>query len=137
MPCTTQITRRSFELCHLYTLFFETKTHKIRTIVDFSGLNILFSRGSNLLPPIHEKVAQLRAGKYVLALDITRQYFQIFTKHPSAQCILYREDPRDPISVFRHNGLIMGNICSSNLAGSCMIQAGSIFDDMVRQSRDQ
>ena len=89
------------------------------------------------MPPIHEKVAQLWAGKYVLALDITRQYFQIFTKHPSAQCILYRVDPRDPISALRHNGLIMGNICSSNLAGSCMIQAGSIFDDMVRQSREQ
>ena len=45
-------------------------THKIRTTIDYSGLNILFSKGSNLLPPIHEKVAEFRAGKYVLAMTL-------------------------------------------------------------------
>ena len=36
------------------------QNHKIRTTVDYSNLNVLFFRGKNMLPPIHEKVAGLR-----------------------------------------------------------------------------
>ena len=111
--------------------------HKIMTTVDYSGLNPLFSRGNNLLPPIHEKVAELRAWRYVLALDISRQYFQVYSINPSAQCILYRKNPQVPIMVYRHRGLIMGSIYSSNLAGSCTIDAGSIFHEMISRSREQ
>ena len=31
------------------------QNHKIRTTVDYSNLNGLFSRSKNMLPPIHEK----------------------------------------------------------------------------------
>ena len=89
------------------------------------------------MPPIHEKVAELRTGRYVLALDISRQYFQVHTKNPTAQCILYRKNPQDPIMVYRHRGLIMGSIYSGNLAGSCTIEAGSVFDEMISRSREQ
>ena len=37
----------------------DKETHKIRTTMDYSGLNILFSKSSNLLPPIHEKLENM------------------------------------------------------------------------------
>ena len=52
------------------------ESHKIRITVDHSNLNGLFSKGNNMLPPIHEKVAELRVGSYILALDFGRNIFR-------------------------------------------------------------
>ena len=38
------------------------ESHRIRTPVDYSGLNALFSRGNNMLPPIHEKLLSWEVG---------------------------------------------------------------------------
>ena len=62
--------------------------HKIRTTLDYSNLNGLFSRGKYMLPHIYEKVAELRSGKYIVALDVSRQYFQAYTMNPNTQCML-------------------------------------------------
>ena len=90
-----------------------------------------------MLRPIHEKVAELRCGRYIVALDISRQYFQVYTKNPNAQCVLYRKNQHDPIMVYKNRGLIMGAIFSSNQAGSCTIESGAIFDKRFKQARNQ
>ena len=86
---------------------------------------------------IHEILAELGCGNYVVALDVSRQYFQVYTKNPNAQCVLYRKTQQDPILVYKHRGLIMRTIFSSNQAGSCTIESGAIFDKMVKQARQQ
>ena len=56
------------------------QNHKIRTTVDYSNLNGLFSRGKNMLPPIHEKVAELRMEGTFLLLILVASIFRYIRK---------------------------------------------------------
>ena len=61
----------------------------------------------------------------------------VLNQHALSQCILRRDHPTDPLDVYIHNGLIMGHISSSSLAGFCMIQTGKVFDDLLDKARAQ
>ena len=68
-------------------------------------------------------------------MDVSKQYFQIYTKNPLAQCILYRESSKDPLMAYEHRGMLMGWVFSSFIANSSTIQAGTIFDEMMDKVR--
>ena len=73
----------------------------------------------------------MRAFKYVIAIDISKQYYQVENQHALSQCILHRESPDHPLDVYIHSGLIMGHVSSSSLAGLCMVQTGKLFDETL------
>ena len=112
-------------------------SHPIRLTVDYTTLNNFFSKASNMLNPIESKVLEMRAHKFVIGMDISKQYHMIMSQHAHSQCILHRDHPNQPLDVYLHCGLIMGHISSSSLAGLCMIQTGKIFDELLQKARNQ
>ena len=90
-----------------------------------------------MLNPIETKVLEMRAHKFVIGMDISKQYHMVMNQHPLSQCILHRDHPNEPLDVYLHRGLIMGHVSSSSLAGYCMIQTGNVFDDLLHKSRSQ
>ena len=87
--------------------------------------------------PIETKVLEMRAHKFVIGMDISKQYHMVMNQHALSQCILHRDHPNDPLDIYVHKGLIMGHVSSSSLAGYCMIQTGKIFDDLLHKARSQ
>ena len=112
-------------------------SYPIRLTVDYTTLNNFFSKASNMLNPIESKVLEMRAHKFVIGMDISKQYHMIMSQHPHSQCILHRDLPNQPLDVYLHRALIMGHISSSSLAGLCMVQVGKNFDDLLQKARNQ
>ena len=112
----------------------DKEDHPVRLTVDYTTLNTFFSKATNMLNPIETKVLEMRSYKYLVGMDISKQYHMVLLQHALSQCILHRDHPNDPLDVYIHNGLIMCHISSSSLAGYCMIQTGKLFDDLLDKS---
>ena len=112
----------------------DKEDHPVRLAIDYTTLNAFFSKATNMLSPIETKVLEMRSYKYLVGMDISKQYHMVLNQHALSQCILHRDHPND---VYIHNGLIMGHISSSSLAGYCMIQTGKLFDDLLDKARAQ
>ena len=110
--------------------------HPVRHAIDYTSLNGFFSKRSNTLSSIDEKVCQIRAHKFIFGMDVSKQFNQIMTQSPYAQCILHRSKPDGPLEVSIHNAILMGHVSSSSLAGLCLIETGRLFDKMVDDGRE-
>ena len=110
--------------------------HPIRHTIDYTSLNGLFAKGANALNAIDDKVAEMRAHHFIFGMDISKQFHQILTQNPLAQCILHRSEAGGPLEVFVHKALMMGHISSTSLAGLCMLETGRLFDELMEKARN-
>lgn len=115
----------------------DKEDHSVRLTIDYTILNSVFSQASNTFNPIETKDLEIRSYKYVVGIYVYKQYYQILNHHALSQCILRQDNPNDPLDVYVHSGLIMGQISSSSLAGYCMIQTRKIFDELFDNTRTQ
>ena len=115
----------------------DKEDHPVRLTVDYTIPNAFFSKATNILNPIETKVLEMRSYKYLVGMDISKQYHMVLNQHALSQCILHRDNTKDPLDLYIHNGLIIGHISSSSLAGYCMIQTGKLFDDLLDKARAQ
>ena len=124
-------------LAPIHLVIQNKSAHPVRHTIDYTSLNGLFSKGSNTLSSIEEKVCQIRAHKYVFGMDVAKQFNEIFTQTPYCQGILHRSNPDGPLEVYIHHAILMGHVNSTSLAGLCLIEAGKLFDKMVDYLRKE
>ena len=122
-------------LAHSHLVVQCKENHPICFTIDYTNLNAFFFKAANSLSPIEERVAEMRAYRYIIGMDISKQYHQILSQHPMSQCVIHRTNPNEPLDVYIHAGLLMGNISSSSLATLCMIETGRLFDATLEEAR--
>ncbi|XP_043286901.1 uncharacterized protein [Venturia canescens] len=112
----------------------ESITTTLRVVFDASAktsletaLNDKLMAGPNLQKDLFEILLRFRTHKFVLTADIAAMFRQIFVREEDRglQTILWREEPSQPIQMYRINTVIYGTASAPYLAIRCLRQLAS------------
>ncbi|XP_011883602.1 PREDICTED: uncharacterized protein LOC105570768 [Vollenhovia emeryi] len=107
-------------------------TTKLRVVFDAScktstglSLNDILMVGPTIQQDLFAILIRFRQYPYVITADIRQMYRQIYVtdKHQDLQRILWREDPSQPIKIFKLRTVTYGMAASPFLAIRCLHQA--------------
>lgn len=102
---------------------------KLRVVFDASSktdssvsLNDVLLKGPCIQEELVSILSRFRTHKYVITADIKKMYRQIWVNENQRdyQRILWREDPRQPLNVFKLKTVTYGVITASYLATACL-----------------
>lgn len=102
---------------------------KLRVVFDASAktdsstsLNDVLLKGPCIQEELVSTMSRFRAHKYVITADIKKMYRQIWVdeKQRDYQRILWREDPRQPLNVYKLKTVTYEVITASYLAIACL-----------------
>lgn len=102
---------------------------KLRVVFDASAktdantsLNDVLLKGPCIQEELVSIMSRFRTYKYVITADIKKMYRQIWVdeKQRDYQRTLWREDPRQPLNVFKLKTVTYGVITASYLATACL-----------------
>lgn len=118
-----------FYLPH-HCVFKETSTTtKIRIVFDGScksdtgvSLNDILLVGPVVQSDLIALLARFRTFKYVFTADVVKMYRQILVNNDqtSLQCILWRENTKEPVSTYELRTITYGTASASYLATRCL-----------------
>ncbi|XP_022160980.1 uncharacterized protein LOC111027071, partial [Myzus persicae] len=116
-------------LAHHCVLNLNSSTTKLRVVFDAStktetgvSLNDVLLKGPVIQDDLIYILARFRVHNFVISADIRKMYRQINVskEHQDFQRILWRENSKSPIKIFRLNTITYGTVPASYLETACL-----------------
>jgi len=118
----------------------ESSSTKLRVVFDASckttsqiSLNEILLVGPTIQPCLYATLLKFRFHKFAMSADITKMYRQVVLDetHRKFQLIVWRENPQDPLQIYRLNTVTYGTASAPFLAIRCLKQLSEIYSESL------
>jgi len=124
-------TENDYFLPHHAVINTNSTTTRLRVVFDGScktniglSLNDVLLKGPTIQEELITILARFRKHKFALSADVSKMYRQIWVdpQHRNYQKIIWRENPAEPLYIYKLNTVIYGTVPASFLATGCLFK---------------
>ncbi|XP_067209942.1 uncharacterized protein [Linepithema humile] len=140
-----ELNLESYFLPHQAVIRADNITTKLRVVFDASAkttlgtsLNDKLIPGPNLQKELFDIILRFRTYEYVVTADVTMMYRQIMVNplDRALQRILWRKNPKEPVTLFELNTVTYGTACAPYLAIRCLRKLAEEERDLSKAAKE-